>query len=392
MGRGGSAGARAGGLGQRLVVSGLRVSGFPRIVRVRVLTAPALSPTGGGTCPPAVRTAGSWVGRSGSGGPGLPRGHPAPLVLSHPPVPAAWDHSCRARPPPAQPLPVGQGLRRRRVPPAVAPVAEGGVQGPGEPVVGLRVRDAEHPPPLQESPPRWLLVGPPRPNNDPEDPFVLLSGNPALRGHYPVSPVPPEEHSIEGPVPQPPGGSRGSPAQPPVHLHHQEEGLAPQGVWDRVPVPGLIRPGPLCPPCRLRLRLLRLWRQRHARPCAPPGHRPSAPAPPPALLPRQPGRAGLRCADGGLAGRGVGGVGWGPGPPRRGQCCGGGRGSGGGGGRGAPASAGYRGGCSATAGRPAPRSSRCTLPFPYCPHAPPCLSPAAYVALAPLAPGPPPGR
>ena len=55
-----------------------------------MLVACALPPTGNGVCPPAVRTALRWGGPSGSGGPGLPGGCPAPLVLSHPPVPAAW--------------------------------------------------------------------------------------------------------------------------------------------------------------------------------------------------------------------------------------------------------------------------------------------------------------
>ena len=85
-------------------------------------------------------------------------------------------------------------------------------------------------------------------------------------GHFRVPPVPPEEHSIEGPVPQPPGGSRGGPAEPTIHLHHQGERFALQGVGDRVPVPGPIAWGALCPPRRLRPRLLCLWRWRRTEP------------------------------------------------------------------------------------------------------------------------------
>ena len=85
-GGGGAAGAGGGSPGQRLVVSGLRVSGAP----VRASLAPAVSPTGGGTCLPVVRTAGGLGGRSGSRGPGLSEGGPAPLVRSHPPMSVAW--------------------------------------------------------------------------------------------------------------------------------------------------------------------------------------------------------------------------------------------------------------------------------------------------------------
>ena len=41
-------------------------------------------------------------------------------------------------------------------------------------------------------------------------------------------------------------------------------------------------------------------------------------------------------------------------------------------------------------GCPAPCPSPCALPLPSCPLATPCLSPGAYVALAPLEPAPPP--
>ena len=79
---------------------------------------------------------------------------------------------------------------------------------------------------------------------------MVLWGCPPPRGYLSVSSVSPEEHGIEGPVPQPPGGPLVGPTQPPVHLPHQGEGLLPQRVRDRAPVP-VPRPGPLCPSRRL---------------------------------------------------------------------------------------------------------------------------------------------
>ena len=81
---------------------------------------------------------------------------------------------------------------------------------------------------------------------------MVLWGCPPPRGYLSVSSVSPEEHGIKGPVPQPPGGPLVGPAQPPVHLPHQEEGLLPQRVRDRAPVP-VPGPGPLCPSRRLPL-------------------------------------------------------------------------------------------------------------------------------------------
>ena len=78
---------------------------------------------------------------------------------------------------------------------------------------------------------------------------MVLWGRPPPRGYLSVSSVPPEEHGIEGPVPRPPGGPLVGPAQPPVHLPHQGEGLLPQRVLDRAPVP-VPWPAPLCPPRR----------------------------------------------------------------------------------------------------------------------------------------------
>ena len=111
-------------------------------------------------------------------------------------------------------------------------------------------------PPLQKSWPRRLPVGPRCPNHRPEDPLVVLRGRPSPRGHLLVPAIPPEQHGIEGPVPHPPGGPGAGPAQPAVHLHHQGEGLRPEGGLDRVPVPVPGR-GSLCPPRRPPLRPLR---------------------------------------------------------------------------------------------------------------------------------------
>ena len=78
---------------------------------------------------------------------------------------------------------------------------------------------------------------------------MVLWGCPPHRGYLSVSSVPPEEHGIEGPVPRPPGGPLVGPTQLPVHLPHQEEGLLPQRVRDRAPVP-VPWPALLRPPCR----------------------------------------------------------------------------------------------------------------------------------------------
>ena len=87
-GTGGGVGAGGGHWGWRAgsAVLGYRSAGQwdPRVARVSVFVPPILSPTGGGAQPPAVRTAGGVGGRSGSRGPGLPVGCPAPLVLPPP--------------------------------------------------------------------------------------------------------------------------------------------------------------------------------------------------------------------------------------------------------------------------------------------------------------------
>ena len=91
---------------------------------------------------------------------------------------------------------------------------------------------------------------------------MVLWGCPPPRGYLSVSSVPPEEHGIKRPVPHPPGGPLVGPAQPPVHLPNEGEGLLPQRVRDRAPVP-VPGPGSLCPPrwlCPLPLCLRRRCR------------------------------------------------------------------------------------------------------------------------------------
>ena len=125
--------------GQRL--AGCGAAGSPS----RSLSPPSL-PRGLARSPASCRTVGgAWVG-----GPS-----PPPPTFSRPP----------SGPSPGPPLVWGLGLWRRRVAPAVAPVGEGAAQGPGEPVVGVRIRDAEHRSPFQEGRQRRLPVGPHRPDH-----------------------------------------------------------------------------------------------------------------------------------------------------------------------------------------------------------------------------------
>ena len=130
----------------------------------------------------AVRVSGQWLAGCGAAGSpprslspqSLPREVARPRTSCHT-VGGAWVGGLSPPPPnlpyppsgpsPAPPLVAGLGLRRRRVVPAVAPVGEGATQGPGEPVVGVRIRDAEHRSPFQEGRPRRLPVGPRRPDH-----------------------------------------------------------------------------------------------------------------------------------------------------------------------------------------------------------------------------------
>ena len=194
----GPAGAGGGGLGQRLVISGLPVSGAPVPHTSARPWFPSPPLPGAARVPPLSERQGGLGGALWVGGPWPAGGCPASLVLSPPPVPAAQDYCRRARSAPAPQRVWGPGLQRGGPPPAVLPVAEGSVQGLGEPVFGLRA--------LQESRPRWLPVRPPVPNHGSEDPFVVILGHPPLQKHLLVPLVPLEEHGIERRVPHPPGG------------------------------------------------------------------------------------------------------------------------------------------------------------------------------------------
>ena len=136
----------AGRLGAAVRVSGQRLAGCRAVGSPpRSLSLPSL-PREVARAPSSRRTVGgAWVG-----GPS-----PPPPTLPYPPSGSS----------PAPPLVWGLGLRRRRVVPAVAPVGEGAAQSPGEPVVGVRIRDAEHRSPFQEGRPRRLSVGPRRPDH-----------------------------------------------------------------------------------------------------------------------------------------------------------------------------------------------------------------------------------
>ena len=172
--------AWGGGWGQRSAVSGLRGSGPPL-----VLGAPVLPPTGGGACPSAILCGG---GGCGSGGSAPLGGASRGIVSCSPAAPIAWANN--ARPSPPSSLVRGLGLQRWRLLPAVAPVGEGVAQSQVEPVVGIRICDAEHRPPLQESWPRRLPVGPRRTNHGPEGPLVVLRGRPLPLGRPPGPPRP----------------------------------------------------------------------------------------------------------------------------------------------------------------------------------------------------------
>ena len=168
--------AGEGATGRRSAVGGLRGSGPPL-----ALVGPVLPPTGGGARPSVALYLRGGVGRGAwlPGG-GASRGTVPPYPIAS----IAW--AVGAWPSPASSLVWWLGLWWWRIPPAVAPVAEGVAQGPGEPVVGVCIRDAEHRPPLQEGRPHRLSVGPRCPNQCPEDPLVVLRGRPPPGGYLPV--------------------------------------------------------------------------------------------------------------------------------------------------------------------------------------------------------------
>ena len=136
----------AGRPGMAVRVSGQWLAGCGAAGSPLALVVSALPPAGGGAPSCVVPYCGGGVGRGAQ---------PTPPTLPYPP----------SGPSPAPSLEWGLELRRRRVVPAVAPVGEGAAQSPGEPVVGVRIRDAEHRSPLQEGRPRRLPVGPRRPDH-----------------------------------------------------------------------------------------------------------------------------------------------------------------------------------------------------------------------------------
>ena len=235
---------------------------------------------------------GGWGSRSGSGGSALLGGVSRGTVSS--PRLHAWAGG--ARPSPASSLVWGLWRRRRRVPPAVAPVSEGFAQGRGEPVVGIRIRDAKHRPSLQKGRPRWFPVGPRHPNHRPEDPLVVLWGRSLRQGPLPFPPVPPEENGIKRAGSSSPWWSPSRPSSatrtppPPGGGPRLPGGLGPR------PSPGP-RAGHPLPPA----------------PASPAVPVPAAPALRPAPPPpeQQPSAPAPLSAQGGLAGAGVGGVGGG---------------------------------------------------------------------------------
>ena len=135
----------AGRSGAAVRVSGQRLAGYEAAGSPpRSLSPPSLTREVA-RAPSSRRTlGGAWVG-----GPSSP-----PHFLAS----AVWAVTCCA-------ACVGAGAVPRRVAPTVAPVGEGAAQGPGEPVVGVCIRDAEHRSPFQEGRPRRLPVGPRRPDH-----------------------------------------------------------------------------------------------------------------------------------------------------------------------------------------------------------------------------------
>ena len=104
--------------GQRLM--GCGAVGLPS----RSLPRPSL-PLEVARAPPPRRTEGGlWVGGPGSAGGGVPRHCPLPTPSRSSPGPAGRG--------PGSLLTRGLGLRRWRLPPAVAPVGEGAAQSPAE--------------------------------------------------------------------------------------------------------------------------------------------------------------------------------------------------------------------------------------------------------------------
>ena len=98
----------------------------------------------------------------------------------------------------------GFWLLRWWVPRVVVRVDEGGAQGPGQPLIGLRVRDANQRPPPPGRP-AMLALGADTPPKQRAGGRSCGSPGPSSsrpsRGHLPVPAVPPEEHVVVPTVP-----------------------------------------------------------------------------------------------------------------------------------------------------------------------------------------------
>ena len=343
-------GAGGGDPGHWSVVGGQRVTGTPLPCAFVQLAPPApahlavsllgcpgpLWPPGSGVTPVSHMSfcpTGRGGGCPGSGGLGLLGG--VPRAISPLPTPRVRRLGSEAPPAgrratsfgfvsPAPSFVWGLGLRRRLVCGLVAPVAEGSANRPGQPDVGLRVRDAEHRPPFQERRLSRPLIGPSRSNHGLEDPLVVLPSQPTPRRYFLVFPVPSGEHGIEGPVPRSPSWSVRWPSSATHTPPLPGGGFRPPGCRGSRFSPGSnrFRPQQDAKPPTLPVRALLVAPAPSVlvprRTPALPGRRPSVPASPAAPEPLRRGRAWRHCVAWGAAGGGTGGE---SGSSCRGQCC-----------------------------------------------------------------------
>ena len=145
---------------------------------------------------------------------------------------------------------------------------EVGVQGPGQPLIGLGVRDAEHRPTYRKACQRGPRSGQLRSKDRPERPFRVLLGHAALEGYLLI---PPSRQRSTSLIEQVLGYQEVAKFNQPSACNTAEGGLAPQGVGDGLPVPppGILSTGtsrgPLVPPDCLQLGFSR--RQSGGHPC-----------------------------------------------------------------------------------------------------------------------------
>ena len=209
-----------------------------------LLVAPAPSPTGGAARPSAAPYGWGAGGRA-PGREARPCWGGRPAAMSPPQPLIAWARG--ARPSPASPLTRVLGLRRRRVPPAVAPVGERVVQGPGEPVVGICICDAEHRPPFQESRPGRLPAqrtlswssGAARPPGDTSQFPQSLQRSTAAKGWFLMPLVVPEQAQLSHLYTSTSRGRASPPRGSGTASQSRSQGRAPSAP----------RAGPPCGPC-----------------------------------------------------------------------------------------------------------------------------------------------